>query len=111
VNDADSFSCCLGKKRKDYPTFPAVDLINYCMAGKTRWRISTKSRLPPGGSGVLTLTPLAGQAERDILVFLQRLSQAGIGRVPMHGHCTSPWAVRASDLSSGGSLLDCFGRA
>lgn len=110
VNDSSSFSCCLGKTRKDHSIFPAPELIDYCMEGKARWKISTEAKLPLCGSGVLNLTPLAAAVEKDILIFLQQLSKVNVSKVPMYGFGTSPWSMRASDLSSACSLLDCFGK-
>ena len=108
-NVASSFSCCLGKVwSKILTVHPSPQLIDYCMEGKNQWKISTSSKLPPGGKDSLTLSTLSGEIEQEILLFLQRITRNRVSRVPMDGHCTSPWSIRASDLTSPKSLLQCF---
>lgn len=104
--DSASFSCCYGQLKKDYPIFPSGELINYCINGKSKWKISGKSRI--SNNSYFSITELSKAVERDILTLLQGITVASLRQVRMHGHGTSPWCVRASDLTSSGSLLDCF---
>jgi hypothetical protein len=105
-------NCCYGKYRTRKTRPPEKAMMTYLNNGKSFWKVVSNTRitdvLSTSASKKLLLTELSGQVDADIIFMMRTITVDRLRNICIKGYSNSPWQIRASNLTSLSSLMDCF---